>query len=113
MSAIRSLVEEALDIARAEGEALAEQDVDRAEGLARKREEIIRRILGEASGETELRGDLIRMRAAQKELLEKAGDLRDALLRQRRNGRRLTAYFDGDRRLKRELRRSVYCDALS
>ncbi|MDR2800049.1 MAG: hypothetical protein LBB52_02140 [Desulfovibrio sp.] len=113
MSAIRPLVEEALDLARAEGEALAEQDVDRAEGLSRKREEIIRRILGEAACETELRKDLIRMRAAQKELLEKAENLHNTLLSQHRNGRRLTAYFDGDRRLKRELRRSIYCDSMS
>ncbi|MDR1489801.1 MAG: hypothetical protein LBS65_04850 [Desulfovibrio sp.] len=113
MGAIRPLVEEALDLARAEGEALAEQDVGRAEELSRKREEILGRILKEATGETELREDLILMRTAQKELLEKAENLRSVLLRQRQDGRRLTVYFDGDRRLKRELRRSVYCDTTS
>ncbi|MDR0826283.1 MAG: hypothetical protein LBN33_00155 [Desulfovibrio sp.] len=121
MCAIAALIDEAMALAQEEGQALSDQDVDRAEDLSLKRAKLVRKIMERAAataepgqdGEFDLRAALLRMRTVQEELLDKAEKLRDDLLRQRQTGRKVTVYFDGDRRLSQENKRALYCDALS
>jgi hypothetical protein len=115
MSPTTAMLAEALDLAREESRALLEHDVDRADDLSAKRAEILALAcasLGRHTGEEDMRC-LLLLDKTQKELTVEAEKLLDRLRAQNRQGRKMTAYFNNDRNMNRELKKSFYCDAVS
>ncbi|MDR1685047.1 MAG: hypothetical protein LBR82_01155 [Desulfovibrio sp.] len=110
-----AMLAEALDLAREEAQALFDQDVDRADTLSAKRAEILAAVCGALHPHTrnEAEKHLRLLDNAQKDLTTKAGNLLGTLRTQYRHGRRMTGYFNNDRILNRELKKSFYCDAVS
>jgi hypothetical protein len=109
------MLTEALDLAREESQALFDRDVDRADALSAKRAEILAAAcaaLRPQAGEKALQC-LRLLDAAQKDLTAEASKLLGELRTQYRQGRKMTGYFDSDRKLNRELKKSFYCDAVS
>jgi hypothetical protein len=110
-----AMLAEALDLAREEAQALFEQDVDRADSLSAKRAEILAAVCGSlrphAADEAEKHLRLLDR--AQKDLTAEARNLLEKLRAQYRQGRRMTGYFNNDRSLNKELKKSFYCDVVS
>jgi hypothetical protein len=110
-----AMLAEALDLAREEAQALFDQDVDRADTLSAKRAEILAAVCGALRPHTcgEAEKYLRLLDKAQHDLTAEAGNLLGKLRTQYRQGRRMTGYFNNDRSLNRELKKSFYCDAVS
>ncbi|MDR2669052.1 MAG: hypothetical protein LBC14_03745 [Desulfovibrio sp.] len=109
------MLTEALDLAREEAQALFDQDVDRADILSAKRAEILAAVCGALRPHTreEAEKHLRLLDKAQKDLTSEAGNLLGKLRTQYRQGRKMTSYFNNDRNLSREQKKSFYCDAVS
>ncbi|MDR1946570.1 MAG: hypothetical protein LBQ51_05330 [Desulfovibrio sp.] len=110
-----ALLSEALDLAREEAQALSDEDVDRADALSAKRAGILAELcstLRPHAGEDAVKHLLI-LDKAQKDLTAEAGKLLGKLREQYRQGRKMAGYFNNDRRLNRELKKSFYCDTVS
>ncbi|MDR2123545.1 MAG: hypothetical protein LBP38_00980 [Desulfovibrio sp.] len=110
-----AMLTEALNLAREEAQALFDQDVDRADTLSAKRAEILAAVCCALSPHTrdDAEKHLRLLDKAQKDLTAEAGNLLGTLRTQYRQGRRMTAYFNNDRSLNREQKKSFYCDAVS
>ncbi len=110
-----ALLEEIIALCRVEGQALAEEDVDKAEELANRRYALIQKAwdLREGFPEEELHASLLTIRDEQTRLHSAAEALHDKLRERQHAGRKQTKYFNQDRHIQSQLRRSFYCDKIS
>lgn len=110
-----ALVEEIIALCRLEERALADEDIDKAGGLAAERLELIRKVWEAREGypEEQLRSSLLRISDEQARLHSSAETLHDRLRERQHSGRKQARYFNQDRHIQSQLQRSFYCDKTS
>ncbi len=110
-----ALLEEIIALCRVEGQALADEDVDKAEELANQRFDLIQKAWDSREGypEDRLHASLLLIRDEQARLQTVAEALHDKLRERQHAGRKQTKYFNQDRHIQSQLRRSFYCDKIS
>lgn len=115
MHAATMLLEEAFKLAQLEDAALDAEDVDRAEELSVQRSNLLRQAWDER-GDCDpalLREQLVKMSSAHDALMNKAIGLQGRLRSQMAAGQKQTKYFDGDRYIYAQARKSMFCDKVS
>lgn len=110
-----AFLEEIIALCRVEGQALADEDVDKAEELANQRFELIQKAWDTREGYSEeaLHASLLAIRDEQKRLHTAAEALHDKLREQQHAGRKQAKYFNQDRHIQAQLQRSFYFDKIS
>ena len=105
-----TLLKNVLDLIGSELDALAAEDLDKAEELAVRREELLKQVweLREGWDEEELRTRLLQVVAAQAELITTAEDLQRKYREQQKAGRQQSKYFNTERHLHAESRKAFY-----
>lgn len=109
------LLDEALNLVASELAALSAEDLDRAEELAARREELLKQAWRQREGwdEVELRRYLLRVEKAQAEVTAGAERLRQRYREQQSAGRKQARYFGTERHLHAASRKAFYCDTRS
>jgi hypothetical protein len=109
------LLENVFGLISSELEALSADDLDKAEELAARREELLEQVWQQREGwdEAELRDRLFRVVAAQAELIAAAEALQRKYREQQNAGRKQAKYFSTERHLHAASRKSFYCDTQS
>jgi len=105
-----TLLENVLDLIGSELDALTAEDLDKAEELAVRREELLKQVweLREGWDEEELRTRLLQVVAAQAELITAAEGLQRKYREQQKAGRQQSKYFNTERHLHAESRKAFY-----
>ena len=105
-----TILDNVLDLIGSELEALAADDLDKAEELAIQREELLAQVWEhkEAWDEEELRNRLLQVVAAQAELITAAEGLQRQYREQQKAGRQQNKYFDTERQLHAESKKAFY-----
>ncbi len=109
-----ALLEEIIALCRLEGQALAAEDIDRAGELATRRSALLHKVWASREGypEDRLRASLLAIREEQQGLRSAALALHDTLGERQRSGLKQSRYFNQDRYIQSQLRRSFYCDKI-
>jgi len=105
-----ALLDNVLGLIGLELEALAADDLDKAEELATRREELLAQVWEqrEAWDEAELRARLLQVVEAQAELITAAEGLQRKYREQQKAGRQQGKYFSTERHLHTESRKALY-----
>jgi hypothetical protein len=109
------LLDEVLGLISSELEALSADDLDKAEELAARREELLEQVWQQREGwdETELRTRLFRVVTAQAELIAAAEALQRKYRGQQSASRKQSKYLSTERHLHAESKKSNYFDTQS
>jgi len=115
MQVSAALLENVHGLIVSELDALSADDLDTAEELAAQREELLGQVWQEREGwdAEELRTRLLRVVAAQAELISAAEGLQQKYREQKQAGRKHAKYFSTERHLHAASRKAFYCDAQS
>ena len=115
MHASAVLLENVLGLIVSELEALAADDLDKAEDMAARRETLLEQAWQQREGwdDAELREHLLRVVAAQAELITAAETLQQRYREQQKAGRMQSKYFNTERHLHAASRKAFYCDTRS
>jgi hypothetical protein len=105
-----ALLENILGLIGSELDALAADDLDKAEELAARREELLEQVWQQREGwdEEELRTRLLQVIAAQAKLITAAECLQRKYREQQKAGRQQNKYFSTERHLHAESRKAFY-----
>lgn len=109
------LLDELLEVSGAEERALADEDMDRAEELAERRAVLLKDIWSNREGyDVEaLKLALSKAREIQSRLQDIAEGLQEKFRQQQSAGRKQAKYFNTDRHLHAQMKKSFYCDKVS
>lgn len=103
---------EVQEVMRNEQAALAAEDLDLLEQLADQRHTLLKKAWDARAGydESQLLNHLLEVEKLQQGLREKAQELQVDLRRRMNDGNKQARYFDGDRHIHSQLKKSLYCD---
>lgn len=109
------LLENVEGLIASELEALQVDDLDTAEELSARREELLAKAWEQCEGwdEEDQRDRLLRVVTAQAELIKAAEDLQQRYREQQKAGRQQSKYFNTERHLHAESRKAFYLETQS